>query len=174
MFTNCSTHYIFIHLVKLVADPNRCAEGNDTFCTKDDSYPLDLVESILQQNLNKYDYFFGSDEIPQSVVNRDSNMDDIELCESYTDVIYPQSGENEKGVKVFIFNTENHKQGVRVSMCKHSGKACNNIISVPNDHHTECRQEYVYKELLSISPEKAPIKDKFKFPVCCSCAVYRT
>lgn len=111
--------------------------------------------------------------ISSDIINRSDAFDEISLCDSREQVIYPTSGKNKNGEELYIFNTPEHKQGVRVSICRDKGEPCKMTENFPNGYRTECKQHFVYRELLSLSPEGVPIKDKFEMPACCSCSVYR-
>lgn len=154
---------------------NRCAERNQTYCTSDGSYPTDVVEKLMRKHLHKFADVFGSDSLVVSdVKTRIGEGDEVELCESYEQVIYPTSGRTQDGTSLFIINTPEHKQGVRVSICLNAGVPCKMSESFPNNYRTECKQHMVNRELLSLSPDgSTAIKQKFPFPACCSCAVYR-
>lgn len=153
---------------------HQCADNNQTFCTSDSTYPVDHVEKLLRKHMHKFADVFGSDSIVVSDLRtRIDGSDEVELCDSYEKVIFPQSGKTQDGTQLYIFNTDTHKQGVRVSICRNRGQQCRMSDSFPNNYRTECKQHMVNRELLSLSPDGIPIKEKFPFPACCSCAVYR-
>lgn len=152
---------------------SRCSTNNQTFCTRDETYPLDVVQKLLRKHLHKFADVFGNDMISTDILSRNDGFDEISLCDSYEQVIHPTSGKNKNGEELYIFNTPDHQQGVRVSMCRNKGAPCKMTENFPNGYRTECKQHYVYRELLSLSSDGVPIKDKFEFPACCSCAVYR-
>ncbi|XP_055296614.1 neurotrophin 1-like [Sitodiplosis mosellana] len=160
---------------RFIADVSRCAVNNQTYCTKDDNYPLALIQSLLQKHPYEYAHVFSSDEHPpqDDIINRDGSFDEIELCDINKGVITPTSAKNKDGVEVYIFNTDSHKQYVRVSTCRSKGRTCKLIVSVPIGYRTECTQQFVYHDLLSLSPDGSGVKDTFPFPACCSCQVYR-
>lgn len=159
---------------RFVANLTKCANTNNTFCTKDDDYPMEFIQKLLRKHIHKYEDVFGSDGISTYISNRNNVFDEIELCDYYEQVIYPTSGKNKDGVELYIFNTPERKQGVRVAMCRATGDACRMTENFPNGYRSACKQQYVYRELLSLSTDGTPIKDKFEFPACCSCAIYRT
>lgn len=98
---------------------------------------------------------------------------EIELCELYEEVVYPTAGLAEDGNDYLIINTPVHKQGIRVTRCLNTGVACANPNVFLGNYRTECKQRHAYRELLSLSPNGTVFKQKFAFPVYCSCAVYR-
>lgn len=157
-----------------LANVIECADQNQTYCTSDVNYPIDHVQKLLRKQLHKYADVFGSDSLVVSdVKTRIGEGDEVELCDSYEKVIYPTSGRTQDGTALYIINTPEHKQGVRVSICRNAGVPCRMSDSFPNNYRTECKQHMVNRELLSLSPDGTPIKQKFPFPACCSCAVYR-
>lgn len=107
----------------------------------------------------------------------DSDLDEfenvIEMCGSYEKVYYPTSGKNDNGTGLYIFNTNVHKQGVRVSLCTNSGDKCEDLVSVPNGYRSKCQQQHIHFELISLSPEGEMVKNRFRFPSGCSCVAVR-
>lgn len=151
---------------------NKCAEKNLTFCTKDDDYPIEYISQLLKQYAHEYDDAFSSDLTTNDVVFRIGTIDEDYLCDSFEKVIYPTSGKGKNGTEQYIFNTDDHRQGVRVSLCQKRGEPCKMTENFPIGYTTECKQQMVYRELLSLSPEGQPVKDHFEFPACCSCALH--
>lgn len=150
-----------------------CAEQNQTYCTKDDKYPIEYISRVLKLYAHEYDDAFSSDLTTNDVVFRIDAIDEDYLCDSFEKVIYPTSGKRKDGTELYIFNTDDHRQGVRVSLCQKRGEPCKMTENFPIGYTTECKQQMVYRELLSLSPETGlPVKDHFEFPACCSCALH--
>lgn len=160
-------------LRSFVPNVSKCAENDQSFCTKDDNYPLDFIRKLLEKYSHKYAEVFGTDLSTNEVAFRTDVMDEEHLCESREQVIYPTSGKRKDGSEMYIVNTDDHQQGVRVSLCQTKGQPCKMSESFPNAFRTECKQQMVYRELLSISPKGEPVKDHFEFPACCSCVLHR-
>lgn len=99
--------------------------------------------------------------------------DEIELCDTVKKVIYPTSATSETGVDLFIFNSDDHKQGVHVSICQNAGNPCDDFVVLRNNYRSECKQQSIYRELLSLSPQGRPIKQRFEFPASCTCILRR-
>lgn len=158
---------------QFIPNVRNCSRRNQTFCTEDSNYPTEFMDKLLRKYAHKYADAFGSDAIANNVVPRIDAVDEVVLCSSSEHVIYPTSGTRQDGSEAFIFNTPQKKQGVRVSVCNNLGKPCNLAEVFPNNHRTECKQQVVYRELLSLSDNQQIVKDKFEFPACCSCAVYK-
>lgn len=158
---------------RFIANVSACAVTNQTFCVEDGNYPLDVIQRILNTKGKEFANVFNNEVLVfDTIANRDS-LDAIDLCDSYPDVYYPKSAKNKNGAELYIFNTDTHKQGVRVGMCRNTGRECKGIVTVPNGYRTECTQTHVYHELLSLSPDGQTIKESFSFPACCTCAAYR-
>lgn len=115
---------------------------------------------------------FASGELPTIPFNNRVDIDEIELCDQYTSYQLPRVAKNVNGVELYIFNLDSHQQRVRITRCDR--KPCKPMVSVPNGHRTECVQQYVYHDLISLSPDGKPVKDTFEFPACCSCTAFRT
>lgn len=151
------------------ANVTQCAENNLPFCTENDNYPIEHVRKLMQEHFDRYADMFLSD-----VVDFSMRVDsDIEyLCESYEKVIFPTSGKTKDGDERFILNTDEHKQGVRVALCRKSGETCRMSGAFPVGYKTECKQQMVYRELVGLAADGSPIKDKFEFPACCTCVLH--
>lgn len=168
---------IFLFVVnsqQFVANLTRCAENNQTFCTKNDEYPLEHVKNLLREHATRFADVVTDIE-SNDITDRiefDDNVDEY-MCSSYEKVIYPKTGKTQDGQELFIFNTDDYKQGVRVSMCRNAGQPCKLTENFPNGVKTECKQQFVYRQLLSLSSGGQPIKDHFEFPACCSCVLHR-
>lgn len=126
----------------------------------------------MQKYLHKFADVFGNDLTKDDVGFR-MGFDDEELCVTYEKVIYPTAGKRRDGSDAFILNTDSHHQGVRVSMCQDKGQPCKWASVFPNQFRTECKQQFVFRELLSLSPQGEPVKDHFEFPACCSCVLHK-
>lgn len=156
-----------------MANLTQCAESDQTFCTKNDNYPADHVRRLLQEHSHRYADSFVSDVVLNDVAIRVDDFDIEHLCESYEKVIYPTSGKTQDGNERYILNTDEFKQGVRVSLCRKSGQPCKMPDVYPVGYKTECVQNKVYRQLLSLGTDGQPIKNHFEFPACCSCILRR-
>ncbi|XP_076247306.1 uncharacterized protein LOC143187155 [Calliopsis andreniformis] len=137
-----------------------------TYCENVDSYPEHLVNNALLQN-ESIKYFAGEDVVPE-VVQRIDVMDDVPLCASMEQVIYPQTAENKNNQWKFIANQENFKQGVRIEKCLEENTKCSMIGGGAEGYKTSCKQKYVYRQLASIS-NGTVVPDTFRFPSSCCC-----
>lgn len=154
-------------------DVSKCAVDDQTYCIKDDSYPIDYVQYLLQRHWHMLSYVFGSDMKYLYGDIIDPVVIDVEtdICGYHEKIIYPTTGVRVDGTELYIINTPEHKQGIDVSICEHKFNPCHMTKSFPADVRTECQQRYVYRELLALSPQGVPIKDKFKFPAFCMCTI---
>lgn len=156
-----------------VANVTQCAENDQTFCTKNDNYPAEYVRRLLQEHSHRFADSFVSDLDTNEVSIRVDNFDVEHLCDSYQKVIYPTSGLTKDGNERYIVNTDDYKQGVRVSLCRKSGQACKMADIFPVGYKTECHQQMVYRELVSLGTGGQFIKNHFEFPACCTCILHR-
>lgn len=148
-----------------------CAGHYDLFCSSGDNYPIDYVQFILQKHWHMLSFAFHNDAIDPEESTIDSIVQtETEMCNTQDEIIYPTSAQNMNGKNLFILNTPEHQQGVRVSMCRAKNEECQ--VSLQFLYRSQCEQRYVYRELLALSSDGVPIKDKFKFPAFCTCKVY--
>lgn len=179
---------------------SQCAEYNQTFCTKNANYPTDYIRKLLQENFNEFSHFFRVHEIYEpnehtrvSVIRKptfifrltnvstlrrgaaaSSEPDVIDLCESYEKMICPTSAKNVNGDELFILNTNEHKQCVRVRVCPDIGTECQDYASFPNGYKSRCQQQNIFIELASLTLDGKTSVDRFTFPAACSCEMVRS
>lgn len=160
-----------------IVDISKCAENNQNYCTKNDDYPTEYVNYLVKKHWNALKYAFSSDTVLSDNDGFGVKLNRIvrsihgnELCSSHKQIIYPTSGKRLDGTELYILNTPEHKQGVSVSLCDHSGKSCRLADNFPDHFRTECKQHYVYRELLALSPDGTSIKEKIQIPAHCTCA----
>lgn len=145
-----------------------------SYCQNVTNYPQSHIEKLISENLDKFVDVFGSDVVEGDVITRDDESnDEVKLCDSYEEVIYPQSAQREDGSSWFVVNTDKHKQGIRIVRCLNAMKPCKMLDNFPNNYRSECKQNYVFREMIALTPEGAAEKEKFKFPACCSCVLHK-
>lgn len=157
-------------------DSTKCSDHNQVFCIKDNSYPLEYIQYLLRKHWHLLSYVFGSDSqvIHETFLDLVVSNIETDICDSRENIFYPTIGQKADGSYLYIFNTPEHKQGVSGSICENQSQPCRMSEHFPKNYHTECKQHYVYRELLALSPEGVPIKDKFKFPAFCTCSMVHT
>lgn len=129
---------------------------------------------LLRSSGHKFVKSFGVDEIvSENVISTriGDEVSEIQLCDSAEEVIFPRSGERKDESWLFIINND-QQQGVRVSKCRNPNQPCKMTDSFPFQYRTECKQQYVYRELVAY--DNGVIKtDKFRVPACCSCVLHQ-
>lgn len=156
-----------------VVNIGECANRNQSYCTSYANYPVRYIEDLMKKQAHKYQDALSSDAMFNDVSTRIDGFDEYPLCVSDEALIYPQAGKSLEGTDQLIINTPDYKQGVRISKCAKPDQKCSMSENFPNGYRSLCKQQYVVRELLSLSSEKQPIKSKFKFEACCSCTLYR-
>lgn len=149
--------------------------NNQTYCIDDNNYPSNRIEELMKKYEHKYLDVFGRDEVDPNIASRANipGEEEITMCDVSERVIFPQAAKRMDGSATYIVNTPKYKQGIRISECLRPDKPCNYPEEFSNGRRTMCRQQFFYRELLSVGPDEKPIKDKFPFPSCCSCAIYK-
>lgn len=173
-------------------EANKCARGS-TFCERVDNYPSAEFNSILKE-ANKY--IFGTDLVAQiSIGNRFGGVEDEErLCSSHKRLVYPRVGLTRDNTWRYIVNQSNYTQGVLVEECRYRNAFVNKIYknvnvifslfshtrqchktvvqSLPLGYNAQCKQKFVYRQLVAIDEEGNTIKDFFMLPSCCECVIF--
>lgn len=99
------------------------------------------------------------------------NSTGFDLCASHNRVIYPTTGTTIDGKELFILNTREHRQGIRISVCANNGASCLGTCK-NSSYRTQCEQGYIYHELMAMSHEGMFIKKEFQFPAFCTCKIF--
>uniref|UniRef100_A0A1A9W9H9 Spaetzle domain-containing protein n=1 Tax=Glossina brevipalpis TaxID=37001 RepID=A0A1A9W9H9_9MUSC len=157
-----------------LVDITECLEQGKTFCTKVRNYPeLGHLENILKREFPNVELFFREDlESPQNISQR-MNFEPFEefLCKSREKVIYPEAAESKSSNWSFIVNNPNFKQGIRIEECESEGSKCNSLLSLPKDYYATCKQNFIFRSLVAVTPDGKLINDHFKMPSCCKCVI---
>lgn len=157
-------------------DLSKCADQNEIFCTKDDTYPIDYIQHLLRKHWHILSYAFGSDAqvIDDNIIDPVIMEIETDVCESREEIVYPTIGQIADGTNLYILNTPEQKQGLSVNVCESQHYPCRMADNFPKYYRTECQQHYIYRELLALSPDGVPVKEKFKFPAFCTCTFFHT
>nr|CAD7429924.1 unnamed protein product [Timema monikensis] len=151
-----------------------CANGT-TFCVNLDDYPSAHLKKILKKEAKVYKELFGNDVFSDQLDPvEDIKMrfgEEQELCRYREEVVFPKVGMTKDKRWMFIANTEEIKQGVRVEICEKPDNPCSMTQGFPIGYVTSCRQKYVIRKMLSLEGDGSPTQDDFWFPSCCACHV---
>lgn len=94
----------------------KCAGPEDTYCTKSNNYPTEYINNLLKIGVlspTKY-----SDPDPALDVTRRVNLkSDFPLCGSRQTVITPLEGFTDEHEWLYIANTKDFRQQIRVETC---------------------------------------------------------
>ncbi|KAL9894019.1 spaetzle domain-containing protein isoform 2-T4 [Glossina fuscipes fuscipes] len=154
-------------------DVTECLEQGKTFCTKIRNYPkLGHLENILKREFPNVELFFGVDkDVPDNITQRMNVPFEDSLCKSHEKIIYPEAAESESSNWSYIVNNPNFKQGIRIEECENEGSQCNSMLSLPKDYYATCKQNFIFRSLVALTPDGKLISDHFKMPSCCKCVV---
>lgn len=157
-------------------DLSKCADHHEIFCIKDDSYPIDYIQHLLRKHWHVLSYAFGSDAqvFNENIIDPVVAEVETDVCESRDEIVYPTIGQTTDGTNLYILNTPEQKQGVSISACENQHQPCQMAERFPNHYRTECQQHYIYRELLALSPDGVPVKEKFQFPAFCTCTLFHS
>uniref|UniRef100_A0A1A9UTI1 Spaetzle domain-containing protein n=1 Tax=Glossina austeni TaxID=7395 RepID=A0A1A9UTI1_GLOAU len=154
-------------------DVAECLEQGKTFCTKIRNYPkLGHLENILKREFPNVELFFGVDkDVPDNITQRMNVPFEDSLCKSHEKIIYPEAAESESSNWSYIVNNPNFKQGIRIEECENEGSQCNSMLSLPKDYYATCKQNFIFRSLVALTPDGKLINDHFKMPSCCKCVI---
>lgn len=132
-------------------------------------YPTDLINEVMNTHRLVFEGAFGDDlVIPAGdALNARSNaFGDEFLCDSAETLVHPRSGTTRNNSTVWIVNTEDYKQGVRIETCRYKGKQCNFC-----EVNAICKQVYHYRTLVAVDKISGKAtKEQILLPSCCKCA----
>lgn len=145
--------------------------GNSTFCEYDPDYPEQWINLVLQQNISLRLLAFDDSKFNVQLKTDDDELESS-LCPTKYETIYPVSA-NVDGKKFFVINQKNLKQGLRVGKCITEDSNCDwddNIIDNMMGYTVKCKQRYIQRELMVITPDDGVVhKNIFNIPSTCCC-----
>lgn len=148
----------------------RCADGawNGVFCSRIENYPEDHIDQLLSRNYDEN--LFKSDAIFPEIGVRGAELESS-LCSSKRALVHPQAGYTNDNILQVIVNDDKIKQGVFVEECVNMSSPCiTDKISVANGYKTECKQNFIYREMITPAVNGFE-KKQFRIPSCCSCHI---
>lgn len=159
-----------------------CSNHNATFCADLSRYPIEHVNALLAKEGSNFFDQFDIDRVENryrtynnssslKINYRKNNHEEQEMCDSYTEIIYPTEAQRRDESWLFVLNT-NRQQSVRIRKCRSAGSQCLMADSFPLQYRSKCKQEYMYRELVALSPDGKFTKESFKLPVACLCTLY--
>lgn len=96
-----------------------CPNETDKYCENVPDYPAEYIESQIDAELKKFEGLFGVDEVElESRFGDDDDNDEWKLCNSRQTIIFPKSGLTQENTWMFIVNSKNYVQGIRVEICE--------------------------------------------------------
>lgn len=156
------------------APKNDACSSKDGLCLLVPDYPIDEVNQIMNEHVERYAALFGNDIIApegDKLVPRFDTSDDEYLCNSVEKLVHPKSY-FENGQNSLIVNTDKFKQGVRIETCAGVDLPCNKIEGLSSLKTTACKQVYHYRTLVSIDfNSKKPVNIPVRIPSCCKCVI---
>ncbi|XP_017756494.1 PREDICTED: protein spaetzle [Eufriesea mexicana] len=139
-----------------------------TYCEHTTYYPTGAVLEELERNPHLRDYA-NTDEMVFS--ESSSELDEEPLCVSMEQIIFPKSGIT-KGLEwKYIVNHETLTQSVHVETCLEENKSCRVIEGFAEGYYTECKQKYIYRQLLALKEDGSISPEYFQFPASCCCHI---
>lgn len=168
---NGTLTYVFPTNYTTTISPNKRLYPTDspiTTPTKSE-YPVDLINVILISNRASFEGAFGDDFVisdGDALNTRSDTPDEPFLCESNERLFHPLEGRTRNNFTVWIVNTKDYKQGVRIETCRYVGKPCKFC-----EFDTACKQIYHYRTLVAVDTKtKELYKEQILLPSSCKCA----
>ncbi|XP_076662519.1 protein spaetzle 5 [Halictus rubicundus] len=144
-------------------------EGS-TYCTEVDNYPEQIVNAALRRN-ESLKYLAYVDAVSSDLVQRINVDDEMPLCISSEQVIFPKAAENKDNEWKFVVNQKDFQQGVRIEKCSQENTDCRLVNGPGVNYKATCRQKFVYRQLTAVLENGSVVTDTFKFPSSCCCHV---
>ncbi|XP_012542768.1 uncharacterized protein LOC105840398 [Monomorium pharaonis] len=145
----------------------RCDYLKQTFCEDVPYYPQTYVKQMLAKNSSLLNY---ANEDVIALTPRFDN-DEEPLCLSTERLIRPKTAVNIKDQWMYIVQSDNFLQTLRIEACTEEDAKCRMIDGFAEGYITTCKQKYIYRELSAISADGEPIRDFFRVPASCCCHV---
>lgn len=148
-----------------------CANSTVRFCEKvgQQLYPTQYVNSVLQKSGDRYAEFFNKiefrDDFPEPTIN---------LCDTYTRIVYPEIAMNTDSDWRFVINTKDTRQQIRVELCQKRSSQCQFGESFPAGYVSSCTQKFGKIPLLSFDDNGNISVYEYEFPSHCQCDLHQT
>ncbi|KAM7305055.1 hypothetical protein ISCGN_014956 [Ixodes scapularis] len=142
---------------------------NSAYCVEDNTYPTQLIKSILRNvNVDLSD----SEILARQPPDREDSVDQ-RVCPTKRKTIYPKSAQNAEKEWLYVVNDVEYAQAVTTEVCGQEDTPCEFLSSsLPPGYTSACRQKFAYRKLLALHPtDKKAYADNFPFPSCCVCYV---
>lgn len=139
-----------------------------TFCETVPNYPESLLNDVIRAN-ESIKYLGVIDEVPDVIQRIDVADDDVLLCLSNEQIVYPKTAENKQKEWLFIANQKDIKQGVRIETCVNENSECNVVTGLAEGYVMTCKQKYIYRQLIAIRENNTLAPEMFRFPSSCCC-----
>ncbi|XP_037080630.1 uncharacterized protein LOC119101368 [Pollicipes pollicipes] len=143
--------------------------------TIDEEYPTEIIKEALAQSNNApvAELASGDDTLVELAPRFGGNtemenrlVEETAACTATESIIYPKMAKNDKNQWLFVVNSAETVQGIRVEKCVDEGKQCK-IAS----EGTVCRQKYIYRKMLAVNGSGKMATDNFRIPSCCVCYI---
>lgn len=146
--------------------------SNANFCEEDHQqlYPAQYVESVLQKNASFYAKYFNK------ITTRDDFSDPINLCDTYSRMVYPKIAMNVESDWRFVINQPDYRQSIRVELCQKRSSQCQFSESFPlvtDTHLSSCTQKLTKIPLLSLDDDGHLTQFMYEYPSHCQCELHR-
>lgn len=165
------------------ADPAKvkCLNSGATYCENVDEYlyPAQYVESILTKNGKKFDEFFNENKTTPTIDRKEEQKlsqrfgydfdENVELCHSVQQVVYPRVAMNTQNHWSYVINQPSYRQAIRTQICSNPGEKCLLFDAFPYDYVTQCTQKYTTIPLLSVAEDGEVRSYWYKFASHCQC-----
>lgn len=140
-----------------------------TYCEDVPNYPTDIINQEIMKDPSVL--YHSSVDMVSSVAQR-TNMASAEaLCLSNEKVIYPKTAQCANGQWLYVVNSGEFVQGVRVETCMQEDGSCRVIDGFAQGYKTSCKQKYIFRELSAMNVNGKITREYFRFPASCCCHV---
>lgn len=145
---------------------------DDALCANPLDYPAADIAMLLRSSDRKLTESFVVDAIDRKFDFRlDGDENEFHLCDSVEEIYFPKTAERKDGSWLFLVN-ENREQGVYINKCLKPNQPCKMAEVFPFQYRTECKQQYIYRQLVAVEEGVTKI-DRFRIPTGCSCVLYQ-
>ncbi|XP_076658759.1 spaetzle domain-containing protein isoform X2 [Halictus rubicundus] len=141
----------------------------ETFCESVPHYPTDLVAITLEKNPHLQVHAYH-EEVDSSIPHAEGPEEEA-LCLSTELFVYPKYGLTKSNEWKYILNHKNFTQSVRIETCSEQDKPCRLIEGFAAGYVSNCKQKYIYRQLMAIGQDGTISRESFRFPVNCCCHV---
>ncbi|XP_049311182.1 protein spaetzle-like [Bactrocera dorsalis] len=149
-----------------------CAErrAGKSYCKEVENYiEATRLDKIDPKEFEKFRAYFTDDmAMPLNIATRVDIEVLNKLCNTITNLIYPEGAMSEDAKWLLVVQHAQHKQGVLVEECENEERPDEDNSTLPLEDIPKCKQNFIYRKLVVLK-DGVMKEEMVKLPSTCEC-----